>query len=483
MTSPVTSSLTSPIASSLTSLRTPSVTFLEKAKASFAQLSEIIFANLTSNEVASLDFWAEDTDFIRLSQNRVRQNTSVHQASLELLLQSNFANLDPNDQQNGGGKKSARFRWTLTLESSHDISQSLLNLGRARKEMSQLPPDPFAVEIQNHGESSQDQDGDFPDSSELVGRVILSAQGCDLVGLLCSGRVISAVSNSLGQRHWFSSRSFFIDYSLYQGKKSVKGCYADQNWSDELWQKSFDAAKDQLTIVSQSPQPLAPGRYRAYIAPAAVSEILSHLNWGAFSQQCYRRGSSPFTQLLNNQVRLSPLLHLRENFELGLTPRFNAFGEVSAKHLDLLENGKLIQLLTHSKSAREFGVSANGANEYECLRSPEILPGALKRSEILAKLDTGLYISNLHYLAWSDHLTARMTGMTRFGCFWVENGRIVGPIADLRFDDSLYRFWGDGLEAITDFQEIDPEIGTYFNRSMGGRKVPGMLLSSLKFTL
>ncbi len=42
-------------------------------------------------------------------------------------------------------------------------------------------------------------------------------------------------------------------------------------------------------------------------------------------------------------------------------------------------------------------------------------------------------------------MLGEITGMTRYACFWVEKGEIVAPIENLRFDDYLYRFLGEGL--------------------------------------
>jgi predicted Zn-dependent protease len=65
----------------------------------------------------------------------------------------------------------------------------------------------------------------------------------------------------------------------------------------------------------------------------------------------------------------------------------------------------------------------------------------------------------------------------------VENAEIVAPIKDLRFDESLYAFLGENLEALTDFQEFIPEIDTYESRSLGGSLMPGMLVRDFTFTL
>jgi predicted Zn-dependent protease len=109
--------------------------------------------------------------------------------------------------------------------------------------------------------------------------------------------------------------------------------------------------------------------------------------------------------------------------------------------------------------------------------------GNLKAGAILKTLDTGLYLSNLHYLNWSDQIKGRITGMTRHACFWVENGELVAPIENLRFDESLYNFWGDNLQSLTDFQELITATGTYEKRQIGGYLAPGMLVDNFCFTL
>jgi predicted Zn-dependent protease len=76
-----------------------------------------------------------------------------------------------------------------------------------------------------------------------------------------------------------------------------------------------------------------------------------------------------------------------------------------------------------------------------------------------------------------------MTGMTRYACFWVENGQIKAPIQDLRFDETLYHFLGDGLVDLTDTAEIIPDTSTYDQRSVGGIKVPGLVVNEFNYTL
>ena len=207
------------------------------------------------------------------------------------------------------------------------------------------------------------------------------------------------------------------------------------------------------------------------------------LSWGGVSQASYQQGGSCLGAMRRGEKKLSPQFTLRENFRHGLVPRFNELGEVAPLDLPIVQSGELVNLLTSAETAKEYKLVANGADQGETLRSPEISPGELSSDQILATLGTGLYLSNLHYLNWSDRPTGRITGMTRYACFWVEDGEIVAPIENLRFDDSLYQFWGENLAALTNFQEFIPDVGTYENRNLGGTWVPGMIVNDFTYTL
>ena len=118
-----------------------------------------------------------------------------------------------------------------------------------------------------------------------------------------------------------------------------------------------------------------------------------------------------------------------------------------------------------------------------CHRAIDVARDTIGSVEILKEIGTGLYISDLHYLNWSDRESARITGMTRYACFYVENGKLVAPIEDLRFDESYYHIFGEGLMGLTKNTYIIPRTGSYFEREIGGMQVPGMIVDQFKFTL
>ena len=112
-----------------------------------------------------------------------------------------------------------------------------------------------------------------------------------------------------------------------------------------------------------------------------------------------------------------------------------------------------------------------------------MLEGNLNQNNVLNTLDRGLFLSNIHYLNWSDNPGGRITGLTRYACFWVENGEIVAPIETMRFDDSFYRFFGDQLIGVEDKLTVNPEVETYGGRSLGAITCPGILVDSFSLTL
>ncbi|QDK36732.1 TldD/PmbA family protein [Bdellovibrio sp. NC01] len=443
--------------------------FTESTKKSFNEVADYLLGQLTADEAATLNLHAEETTFVRFNNNKVRQNTFVEQRTLGLSLQSKG--------------KSANLSFSITGVTAEDKKRADHWLAEARKECDLLPEDPYIVPIQNNGSSDKTVKGYLLNDEDLFVSITRAAQGSDLAGLYCGGALISANRNSKGQSHWFANESFFMDYSLYMGEKAVKGSYAGRSWDQQAFEAKLAQSKNLLGLMDRPKKVLAPGAYRTYLAPGAVAELSTMFYWGSLSFNGYKQGNSSLTKLANKEKHLSPLLSLRENYTMGLTHQYNSLGEVAPETLELITKGELKNYLISSRSAKEYDVKGNNAAEGEYPRALEILPGTLKEQDILKELGTGLYLSNLHYLNWSDRMNARITGMTRYACFWVENGEIVAPIADLRFDESLYDCLGANLLAVTEFQEVDPEVSTYENRSFGGKKIPGMLIKDFKFTL
>jgi len=133
------------------------------------------------------------------------------------------------------------------------------------------------------------------------------------------------------------------------------------------------------------------------------------------------------------------MVTLRENTAEGMAPGFQGHGFLKPDQVVLIDKGVLKDALVSPRSAKEYGLPTNGAGGPEMASSLDLKEGSLEEKDVLKALDTGLYVSNLWYLNFSDRPAGRITGMTRFATFWVEEGRIAAPAGVMRFDDSIYR--------------------------------------------
>ncbi|MBV6623239.1 MAG: TldD/PmbA family protein [Rivularia sp. (in: Bacteria)] len=437
---------------------------------SFNQLFKYLLDQKKPEEEFTFKLNKERSQFTRFNRAKVRQTGIVADASIELTLIANR-------------RSSCRIfpisgNWEVDSHKAHAYLQEL------REELPLLPVDPYLVLPNGTQTTREIYSGNLLAEEDVAKTVLEAVKNLDFTGFYAGGIVAQGYADSGGKKHWFSTDTFTLDYSIFTDLgQAVKGFFAGNDWSNQAYLDKISQAKQQLELLSRPSKQIPRGHYKTYFAPAAVAELLTMLSWGGLSEADIQQGNSALAMLASKEKTLSPKFSLRENFQTGLVPRFNEWGEMAPLDLSLIEKGALSNTLVNSRSSIEYDKAANGANSSESLRSPQISQGSLPSEKILSILDTGLYVSNLHYLNWSDRPSGRITGMTRYACFWVANGEIVAPIEDLRFDDSLYSFWGNNLIDFTDKAEFIPEVGTYDNRQLGGSIVPGMLVEDFTYTL
>lgn len=436
----------------------------------FNIISDKIFTLLNEGEYLTLSFSSENTQFIRFSQSKIRQTGLVDDAALELELI--FDNSTCGES------------FTLSGDIEADIKKAKEILEILRSEVVQLPKDPYIVLPENNGSSCDIHKGSLLSVEDAADALTPAMEGVDLAGIFSSGKIYRGNANSLGQKHWFSTETFSLDYSLItEDEKMVKATFAGSKWDQSEYESFMKASIKKLEFMQRESIKVEPGEYRTYIASPGVRDILDMFSWNGLSESSIQQGQSSFGKMRNENSNLSPCFSLNEDFRSGSVPRFNNNGEVSTDIISLVNKGKLENTLINSRTAKEYDVISNNASGGEGIRAPYMAAGELPEADVLKKIGTGLYLGNLHYLNWSDCMGGRITGMTRYACFWVENGEIVAPIENMRFDDSFYNFFGENLEAVSNKVEFNPEVGTYERRSLGGTHCPGVLLSSFSLTL
>jgi predicted Zn-dependent protease len=436
----------------------------------FEDLANFLESRARPGEVLISRLGAEDSDFIRFNKSVVRQATAVRQFTWTLSLVAGTKRIDASMSLTGG------------IDADREILAGLLETLRAG--IADVPDDPFLLIETEPRATESERRGALPEPGRVIDDVLAAGRGLDLVGFFASGPIYRGFSSSLGVRHWHAVENFSFGWSLYHDRdKAVKSSYAGNQWESAVFDARMRFAREQLGRLGDKPRELAPGQYRAFLAPAAMTEILGMLSWAGFGLKSRNTKQSALIRMADQDARLSPLVTLRENTREGIASGFQGEGFVRPESVSLVEGGRLSAPLVSPRSAREYGVPTNGANSGETPESLDLSAGTLPDAQALEALGTGLYIGNLWYLNFSDRSACRFTGMTRFASFWVEGGRIRAPLNVMRFDDTAYRMLGDNLEALTRERDLVPDADTYGERSTLSMRTPGALVRDLALTL
>lgn len=439
-------------------------------QASFYALANHGTSRLTGDEVLVCHLAAEDSDFVRINAGRIRQAGNVRQRVVTVRLVD--------------GKRHAAAELSLTGVQAADQRRIDEVIDDLRALLPNLPEDPHLLYEQTSRTAELHGEAKLPDARDAVDAALGQAEGLDLVGIYAGGGIYEGFASSLGQRNWYSSFSFNLDFSCYHhADKAVKSGYAGFEWDNRRFADKIESARRELAILARPGRTVEPGRYRVYLSPAAVRELLSLLSWGSFGLKSQRTRQSPLQRLVDGDRALHDGFTLHENTRGGIAAGFDSWGFAKSPTVPLIAGGRHAGSLVSPRSAAEFGQATNGANEEEMPQSLDLAAGMLADDEVLGALGTGVYVNNLWYTNYSDRSSGRITGMTRFATFWVQDGEIVAPLNVMRFDETVYRMFGANLVGLTAGREMMLDADTYFRRSTASVHAPGALVDDFTFTL
>lgn len=439
-------------------------------KSYFYALADYVSGKLTSGEIQFSYFSGEASDFARLNHGKIRQAGNVSQNYIKLSLVK--------------GRKIASHEFIVSTDQFVDEALVDTVMGNLRERIAILPEDPYLLYSETIRSSEEIEASRLPEKEDVMDDIHCLGKGRDLVGIYASGKIMKGFANSFGQRNWFEKYNYNFDWSLYyKNDKAVKQSYAGFEWDSEKIKDKIGQGLEALDVLSQTPMTIKPGKYRVYLAPAAFNEFVDMLNWGGFGLKSHETKDSPLIKMVEEGRRLDPAISMFENTKNGVSPGFDRFGFVKPDKVTLIKDGVFHNPLVSPRSAKEFGVETNAANSNESTESFELRPGTMAHGEILRKLDTGVFINNAWYLNFSDRNNCRVTGMTRFACFWVENGEIKAPLNVMRFDESILRMLGEKLVGLTKHREFIVSTSTYYQRDTRSVHLPGVMVDDFSFTL
>jgi predicted Zn-dependent protease len=191
-------------------------------------------------------------------------------------------------------------------------------------------------------------------------------------------------------------------------------------------------------LMSVNPRAIEPGRYTVILEPRANARFLS-LMTNIFNASNVEEGNSFLSGEEEGSTKIgekvfSDLFTLRSdvgNPILRQTPILNDL--TPAAPVTWVEDGVLRNLDIDDALARERGVEPTPANVNMSL----VMEGGEQSiEEIIATTQRGLLVTFFWYIRGVDQETLLNTGMTRDGLFLIENGEIVGPVQNFRWNMS-----------------------------------------------
>ena len=227
-----------------------------------------------------------------------------------------------------------------------------------------------------------------------------------------------------------------------------------------------------------NPIAVDPGEWPVVLEEYAVVDILSMLGYMGFSAlavQEERSFSEPGRRVGSDLVSI-----VDDGHDPATLPMAFDYEGVAKEGVSLIDRGVCRDVVFDAQTAARAGRASTGhglpaPNPYGPFPlNMAMAAGNTPREQLVRGLDRGLLVTRFHYTNPVHPKLAIVTGMTRDGTFYVENGEIKGPVRNLRFTQSY-------LEALAATSAISRERRT-LKGDFGGVLVPAIRVDSWNFT-
>jgi predicted Zn-dependent protease len=301
----------------------------------------------------------------------------------------------------------------------------------------------------------------------------LSTQaGVDGSGTLSTEAYVRAVGNSQGLRAY--NRYTEADFGFTARIEDGSSWSQRTAWAvDQLPMESLTAQVIERSLQSRKPREVSPGSYPVVFDGAAFKDLLSWLSWNldaraadegrSFMSRTDQSGKAVGNLL--GEAMFSPLVHVQRNPAHPLLQGSTFSGDgLPNEALNIVQDG-IPKTLSYSRYwAQQQGKEPTGS------MSPVVMAGTDQSlTDLIAQTERGILVSRAWYVRYVNPKTLVVTGMTRDGTFWIENGKVAYPIKNLRFNQSLPDMFGD-VDALSTVQRY------------GNSVVPGVRVKAFNFS-
>jgi len=351
-----------------------------------------------------------------------------------------------------GKKVASASTNVLTEQGIRELVDKVVEMARLQDENPDFVSLPGPTDQPRFAESySPETAASTPEErAEMVAKLVAE---CDKVGATAAGscfvRVYErVVLNSLGVNTYFKGTAANLT-TVVTGQEGGFG-YASRVASNirdiDAAEVGKEAAK--LAWESRNPMDLEPGEYEAVLSSYATADMIGMLGWAGVHALPYQEGRGFMSGKLGQKV-VGDSISISDD---ALDPRilvspYDSEG-VAKQRVDIIKNGVASGILYDSYTAHREGKKSTGhASGHNLIMAP----GNATLEEMIASTKRGVLVTRFHYTNLAHLMTVTMTGMTRDGTFLIENGKIVGPIKNLRIQQSV-------IEALSNVEMIGRDL-------------------------
>lgn len=241
--------------------------------------------------------------------------------------------------------------------------------------------------------------------------------------------------------NFYSNRSSLVSLSMTARTTEGEGSgYFLRNHFDVARLDTAHIAHEaiQKALRSREPRALDAGVYTVVLEPQAVADLLGFFQF-AFDARRADEGRSPFSARggrtkVGEKVfdeRLN-LLSDPWNPELPASPV--ARDGIPAEKLYLVRQG-VLETLIYSRFWAQKKEKQPTPGPVNTILESSAPPASLE--DMIKDTKKGLLVSRFWYIRPVDPRTAALTGLTRDGVWYVENGKIQHPVRNFRFNQSI----------------------------------------------
>lgn len=294
-------------------------------------------------------------------------------------------------------------------------------------------------------------------------------------GFLSHGQGFSAMANSNG--NFAYQKTSALDYTCTVRTQDGRGSgWVARNLADV---RKFDAGRDVRTAIqkardSADARALEPGKYTVILEPAAAAGLISFmLNF--FDARQADEGRSFLSKKgggnkVGEQV-YDPRVSIRSdpwNPEAAVLP-WDEEG-LPREKMAIVEKGKIVNLQYSRFWARKQGKRAVGQPGNLLMAG-----GDKSTAELVKGTQKGILVTRTWYIRMVDPQTVLLTGLTRDGTFYIEDGVIKYPVKNFRFNESP-------VIMLNNIEELGKPVRVGDDESGFVMMIPPMKLRDFTFT-